>query len=75
MDQWHDGLMASYGENSLPFAEYLGNRALMKSHGALGTPAFEDALADMRASVLLRELLPPDHSFISKAYIRQGDGK
>jgi CHAT domain-containing protein len=73
MDQWHDGLMASYGENSLPFAEYLGNRALMKSHGTLGTPAFEDALADMRASVLLREkLLPPDHSFIGKAYMNLG---
>ncbi|WP_319823629.1 CHAT domain-containing tetratricopeptide repeat protein [Thalassovita sp.] len=73
MDRWHAGIMATFGENSLPYAEYLGHRALMQSWGTLGQPGFQDALADMRAAVALREtLLSPTHGFTGKAYMELG---
>ncbi len=73
MDRWHDGILATFGENSLPYAEYLGHRALMRSRGTLGQPGFQDALADMRAAVALREtLLSPTHDFTGKAYMELG---
>lgn len=64
------GIVARFGENSLQYADYLNTHALYQSHDALGTPAFDAAIADMRASVALRErLLSATHSFTGKAYL------
>jgi len=64
------GIVARFGENSLQYADYLNTHALYQSHDALGTPAFDAAIADMRASVTLRErLLSATHSFTGKAYL------
>lgn len=70
MAQWQAGLMATFGDRSLPYSEYLSTRSLMKSVGTFGTPAFDDAVADMRAAATLREeLLSPTHPFTGKAYL------
>jgi CHAT domain-containing protein/tetratricopeptide (TPR) repeat protein len=71
--KWETALLATYGANSLPYADFLERRALGTSWGNLGKPEFENALADMRASVALREkLLSPTHEFTGRAYLNLG---
>ncbi|THD74815.1 CHAT domain-containing protein [Thalassobius vesicularis] len=70
MEDWHEGLMTTFSDTSLPYAEYLAYRAFMKAQGTVGTPAFDAAVQDMRASVALREqLLSPTSEFVGKAYL------
>lgn len=70
LDRVRSGILARFGANSLQYAEYLNIHALYKSHGALGTPAFDEAIAEMRESVALREqLLSPTHSFTGDSYM------
>lgn len=73
LDRWQTALLATFGENSLPYAEYLERRALAKSWGNFGKPEFQQALVDMRASVRLREtLLSPTHERTGRAYLNLG---
>jgi CHAT domain-containing protein len=73
LDDWHAALIPTFGQESLQYAEFLGRRALARSWEALGTPRFDAAMADMRASVALRErLLSPTHEFTGKAYLDLG---
>jgi CHAT domain-containing protein len=73
LESWHTALVPTFGEKSLQYADYLSRRALARSWESLGTPKFDLAMEDMRASVALREeLLSPTHEFTGKAYLDLG---
>ncbi|MGH1355699.1 MAG: CHAT domain-containing protein [Thalassovita sp.] len=73
LNDWQTALLPTFGKKSLQYAEFLARRALARSWETLGTPEFDAAMADMRASVALREeLLSPTHEFTGKAYLDLG---
>lgn len=73
LDRLRDGILAAFGADSLPYAEYLGHLSLYKSNGGVENPTFGDALKDMYAAAALREkILSPTHEFTAEAYMNIG---